>query len=161
MRSFSCKTIAALCVATVIGGCAAIPPQIGGDARPLADGFGRLYVLRQQQTLYSALPVTVSVDNAIIGTLASGTYRSADLPVGTKSLAVSALLSRLTTHFELPSSKTVYLLVTMEPSGSPPPRGAIGAAPAYRMLDEQGLFSIQFLEEQSATAALANLKPAP
>jgi hypothetical protein len=60
----------------------------------------------------------------------------------------------------LPSRKTIYLLVMMEPSGSPPPRGAIGAAPKYRMLDEQGLFSIQFLDEQSATAALANLKPA-
>jgi uncharacterized protein len=49
-------------------------------------------------------------------------------------------------------------LIAMEPSGLPPPRGAVGAAPLRGIIDE-GLFSIHFLEEPSAKALLAKLQP--
>ena len=153
--------IVALCAAAALVACSwAGPGSVESGARPLPEGYGRIYVLREKQVLYSAEPVTVSIDGATVGTLASGTYRSIDLPADPKSLTVALLLSRLTTHFDLDAGKSVYVMITMEASGLPPPRGAIGAAPSREVIDERGLFSIHFLDEPSAMAMLGSLRPA-
>jgi hypothetical protein len=105
------------------------------------------------------LPVEISVDGRAIGTLRSGTYLATDLPPGAHGLTVAALISRATANFDLTPAKTTYVDVAMTPSGLPPPRGAIGAAPAYPITAEAGLFSIHFLEAREAAAKLADLTP--
>ena len=79
-----------------------------------------------------------------------------EMPAGQKSLTISALLSSVTTDFDLGAGETAYVLIAM--GRLPPPRGALGAAP-LRVID-QGLFSIQFLDEAAAKALLAKLQPA-
>jgi hypothetical protein len=151
--------VVALCLALALAACSPTGPgRLETGAPAVQAGHGRIYALREKQELYSAEPVTLSIDGKTIGALAGGTYRSVEVPAGAKSLTVSALLSSLTTHFDLDAGATAYVLIAMEPSGLPQPRGAVGAAP-LRIID-QGLFSIHFLDEPSAKALLAKLKPA-
>jgi hypothetical protein len=160
--SSSCGRRAAgfLLVAVTLAACSATNPNsVAVLNRPIPENEGRVYVLRESQLLYSIEPLTVSVDEKDLGTLASGTFLVADLPVGPKTLQVAVLLSRSTTTFDLRPGGTVYILVAMKPSGLPPPSGAIAAAPAYPITDEPGLFSIRFLDRPSAMAELHRLSP--
>jgi hypothetical protein len=125
-----------------------------------AAGQGRIYALRERQDRFSVAPVTLSIDGRTIGTLARGTYRSVEVAAGQKSLTVSAWLSSMTTRFDLDAGATAYVLVATQPSGLPAPRGAVGAAPLRSAADQQGPFSIQFLDESAAKALLAKLQPA-
>ncbi len=153
--------LAALAAAIALLGCSAAAPKTSEVvSRAIPDGEGRLYVLREKQTVYSLMPVTVSVDGRTIGTLRSGTYLATDLPAGTHNLTVAALLSRASTAFDLAAGKTVYVDIAMTASGLPPPRGALHGAPAYPITVEPGLFSIRFLDEGTAATALAGLTPA-
>jgi hypothetical protein len=153
--------IAALSLALALVACSPTGPgPVESGAPAVAEGHGRIYALREKQEIYSVEPVTLGIDGRTIGTLAGGTYRSVEVPAGQNSLTVSALLSSLTTHFDLDAGATAYVLIAMEPSGLPQPRGAVGAAPLRGGVDDQGLFSIQFLDEPSAKALLAKLQPA-
>jgi hypothetical protein len=153
--------IVALSLALALVACSAAGPgPVEGGAPAVAAGPAWIYALREKQELYSAEPVTLSIDGRTIGPLAGGTYRSLEVPSGQKSLTVSALLSSLTTRFELDAGATAYVLVTLEPSGLAQPRGAVGAAPLRGIVGDQSLFSVHFLDEPSAKALLAKLQPA-
>ncbi len=153
--------IVALSLALALVACSpAGPGPAESDAPAVAAGHAWIYALRATQELYSAEPVTLSIDGKTIGALAGGSYRSVEVPAGQKSLTVSALLSSLTTHFDLDRGATAYILVTLEPSGLMQPRGAVGAAPLRGIVGDQSLFSVHFLDEPSAKALLAKLKPA-
>jgi hypothetical protein len=154
------QRLATIAAAVALVACSAAGPTTDEvSSRAVADGHGRLYVLREKRPVYSLVPVTISVDDRTVGTLRNGTYLAADLPAGAHTLTVAALLSRATTGFDLEPGKTVYVDIAMEPSGLPPPRSAIGGAPASPITAEPGLFSIRFLDEGAATAALAGLSP--
>lgn len=149
-------TIAALALVA----CSAAGPKTAEiTSRAVPAGHGRLYVLREKQAIYSVVPVTVSADGRSVGTLSSGTYLATDLPAGAHTLVVAILLSRVTTGFDLMPGKAIYVGIAMTPSGLPPPRGAVGAAPAYPISAAPGLFSLSFLDAGAATTALADLLP--
>ena len=153
--------LAALGLGLTLAACSPTGPGPAETSAPaMAAGHGRIYALREQQDLYSLAPVTLSIDGRSIGTLPRGTYRSVEVAAGQKSLSVSALLSSVTTRFDLDAGATAYVLIATQPSGLPAPRGAVGAAPLRGVSDPQGLFSIQFLDEPSAKALLAKLQPA-
>jgi hypothetical protein len=153
--------MAAMGLGLALAACSSTGPGPAESGAPAAAaGHGWIYALRENQDLYSLTPVTLSIDGRTIGTLARGTYRSVEVPAGQKSLTVSALLSRLTTRFDLDAGATAYVLIATQPSGLPAPRGAVGAAPLRGASDQQGLFSVQFLDEPSAKALLAKLQPA-
>lgn len=157
----SASGIVALSLALVLVACSPTGPGPAESGAPaVAAGHAWIYALREKQELYSAQPVTLSIDGKTIGPLAGGTYRSVEVSSGQKSLTVSALLSSLTTHFDLDAGATAYVLVTMEPSGLMQPRGAVGAAPLRGIVGDQSLFSVHFLDEPSAKALLAKLQPA-
>jgi hypothetical protein len=143
----------AACSLTGAGPAESSAPAVGA-------GHGWIYALREKQDLYSLAPVTLSIDGRTIGTLARGTYRSVEVAAGQKSLTVSALLSSVTTRFNLDAGATAYVLIATQSSGLPAPRGAVGAAPLRSAADQQGLFSVQFLDEPAAKALLAKLQPA-
>ena len=154
------RRLAAIAAAVALAACSAAGPNTAEIvSRTVPDGHGRLYVLREKQTAYSLVPLTVSVGGRTVGTLRSGTYLATDLPAGAHTLAVRVLLSRATTGFELAPGETTYVDIAMEPSGLPPPRGAMRGAPAYPITAGPGLFSIRFVDEGAATAALAGLSP--
>ena len=100
--------------------------------------YARIIVLREQQELYSAEPVTVILDGRTIGTLGNGTYLSADVLAGTKNLTASIRLSEAFTTVDLPAGKTAYIVLKMEP-GSLPSAGGLGTgaelAPIPRRAD--------------------------
>jgi hypothetical protein len=153
--------IVALSLALMLVACSPTGPGPAESGAPvMAQGHGWIYALREKQQLYSAEPVTLSIDGNTLGPLAGGTYRSVEVPAGQKSLTVSALLSSLTTNFELDAGATAYVLISLQPSGLPPPRGAVGAAPLRGIIGDQSLFSVHFLDEASAKALLAKLQPA-
>jgi hypothetical protein len=140
------QRLATLAAAVALVACSAAGPNTTKIvSRTVPDGYGRLYVLREKQSIYSAVPVTISVDGRAVGTLRSGTSMARDLPRGAQTLTVAALLSRTSIDFDLKPG-TIYADIAMEPSGLPPPR-------------EPGLFSIHFLDEGTATAAFAGLAP--
>jgi hypothetical protein len=153
--------IAALSLALALVACSPTGPSPAESGAPgVAEGHAWIYALREKQVLYSAVPVTLSIDGKTVGPLAGGTYRSVEVPAGQKSLTVSALLSNMTTNFELDAGATAYVLITLQPSGLPQPRGAVGAAPLRGIVGDQSLFSVHFLDEASAKALLAKLQPA-
>ena len=153
--------MAALGLGLTLAACSLTGPGPAESSAPaMAEGHGRIYALRDRQDLFSVAPVTLSIDGRTIGTLARGTYRSVEVAAGQKSLTVSAWLSSMTTRFDLDAGATAYVLIATQPSGLPAPRGAVGAAPLRSAADQQGPFSIQFLDEPAAKALLAKLQPA-
>jgi hypothetical protein len=79
----------------LLAACSAIGPAPSATpGGPIPDAHGRVFVLREKQMLYSAKPVSVSVDGMAVGDLASGTFLATDVPAGEKTLTVAALLSR-------------------------------------------------------------------
>ncbi len=152
--------LAAIAAAVALAACSAAAPKTTETiAHPVAAGAGRLYVLRTRQTAYSLMPLTIRVDGRTVGRLRNGTYLATDLAAGTHTLTAAALLSRASTPFDLAAGQTLYADVAMTASGLPPPRGAQIGAPAYPITAEPGLFSIRFLDEGGAAAALAGLTP--
>jgi hypothetical protein len=152
------QRLATIAAAVTLAACSAAGPTTDEImSRRVADGYGRLYVLREKRTVYSLVPVTISVDDRTVGTLRNGTYLATDLPAGAHTLTAAALVSRASTRFALEPGETLYADIEMQASGLPPPRGAIGGAPASPITTEPGLFSIRFLDERAATAALAGL----
>jgi len=154
--------LAFLAAALALAACTAAAPTTTTElaARPIAQGHGRLYVIRAHQAGYSALPLQVSVNGETVGPLADGSYLATELPAGASTLTVAAVLSRSSASFDLPPGATAYAAVSLAPVGSPPPRSAVGAAPAYPMAAEQSLFSIRFVDPAAAQGLLAQLKPA-
>jgi len=148
-------------LALALLGCAAESeaPTESAAPPPLPDGYGQVFVLREPQELYSARDVTVSVNGARLGTLASGTYLSASLPAGAKTLTAALFLSRASRSFVLEPGKAVYITLGMEPAGLPPPSGAL-LTPAPGTAGPQDLFAIDFVDARTATAAMARLKRA-
>jgi hypothetical protein len=153
--------MAPLCLGLMLAACSLTGAGPAESSAPaVGAGHGWIYALREKQDLYSLAPVTLSIDGRTIGTLARGTYRSVEVAAGQKSLTVSALLSSVTTRFNLDAGATAYVLIATQSSGLPAPRGAVGAAPLRSAADQQGLFSVQFLDEPAAKALLAKLQPA-
>jgi hypothetical protein len=81
-----------LVAAIALAACSTAEPHTAEvRSRAVPDGSRRLCVLREKQTIYSFLPVEISVDGRPIGTLRSGTYLATDLPPGAHGLTVAAL----------------------------------------------------------------------
>lgn len=157
----SMRHLAIIASAFALAGCAAPEPKTSAIiSRAVPDGYARLYVLRDKQTVYSFMPVRVSVDGRTIGTLGSGTYLATDVPAGKYTLTVAVLLSRAITGLDLAPGESLYVDVAMKPSGLPPLRGAVRVPPERTVAAESGVFSISFLDERAATTVLATLSPA-
>jgi hypothetical protein len=132
----------AIAAALLLAACAAAAPktrEIVSHAVP--EGEGRLYVLRERHTVYSALPLTISIDGKAAGTLENGAYLALDLPAAPHRLGVAALLSHASAPFELKPGENLYVEIAMTASGLPPPRGAVGGGPAYPIVAETELFA--------------------
>jgi hypothetical protein len=124
---------------------------------PAKAGETRLYVLRPAQELYSVEPATIILDGKTLGVLANGTFLVSDVPSGSKTLTVKALASFVTAQLDLAPGATDYVVITMNPSGLVPPRGAI---PVPRLFtDKLGLFSIGVVNEQNGELLLKGLSP--
>lgn len=155
------RHLGAIAAALLLVACAAAAPKTRETlSQAVPEGEGRLYVLRERQTVYSALPLAISIDGTAAGSLHSGAYLALDLPGAPHRLTVAALLSRASAPFELKPGESVYVEIAMTASGLPPPRGAVGGRPAYPIVAETALFSIRFLDEGAAQRALASLSPA-
>jgi hypothetical protein len=152
------RRLALIAVAIALTACSAAGAKFAEIQPPaLPEDRGRLYILRERQVLYSIMPVTIGIDGQTIGTLRNGGFLTVDLPAGPKTITARALVSRVTARFDLEPARTVYVSLWAQPTGLPPPRGAIGLQRAYPMINETGLFSMAFLDESSAKAKLANL----
>jgi hypothetical protein len=72
-------------------------------------------------------------------------------------------LSRAVSNFVMPAGGRAYIVVQMNPGNVLSLDGALAGAtlePAPQAAGGQSLLSIRFLDESSATAALAGLRPA-
>jgi len=122
--------------------------------------YARIVMLREQQELYSAEPVTVILNGRTIGTLGNGTFLSADVLAGTQSLTASIRLSQAFTTFDLRAGKTAYIVLKME-SGNLMSAGGLGPGAQLALVPQgtsgQNLLSMHFVDESSAKTALAAL----
>lgn len=154
------KQLAVIAAAIALAACSSAGPKTSEIiSRAIPGGDGRLYVLREKQTSYSLMPLTISVGGRTVGTLRRGTYLATDLPAGEHAVTVALYLSRARTGIDLKPGETIYMAVAIKPSGLPPPRGAVRGAPRSPVTAEPSLFSIRFLDQAAARSALAGLLP--
>lgn len=147
-----------MAVAFAVAACSAAGPKFSDIRSPaVPENRGRLYILRERQALYSVMPATIDIDGQTIGRLRNGGFLMIDLPPGPKTITATVFVSRVSARFDLAAARTAYLSIRPQPTGLPPPRGAVGLRPAYRMIDEGSLFSITFLDEAAAMVTLAEL----
>ena len=126
--------------------------------QPVRPGDTRVYFLRPAQELYSLEPATITIDGQTLGVLGNGTFIVTDVRSGAQILTVRALASFVTAQIDLAPQATVYVTITMNPSGLVPPRGAVRSP--RPLTDQPALFSIRFVDEQTGGSLLKGLSPA-
>lgn len=128
------------------------------SAQPVRPGGTRVYFLRPAQELYSLESATITIDGQTIGVLGNGTFIVTDVRSGAQTLTVRALASFATAQIDLAPQATVYVAITMNPSGLVPPRGAVRSP--RPLTDRLALFSISFIDAQTGRSLLKGLSPA-
>lgn len=155
-------TVLAVFVGAVVASCVPTTNALEPQNVALHARNARIYVIRPNAWVYSALLVDIKINGKDVGALAKNSYLSIDRPPGRYTVSAKAQFSLAPAEhdFKAIGGRTYYFVVNIKPTTVGLVGGGFFTMPGTatgKPIDQRNLFSDVYLAELDAAAGAAAL----